>query len=364
MRDLHFHIAEPYALAPEDDYIAPTLENAAYIVRAMDAFGYEQVNIPCISLYNPIDFVVNPLALYCKTLAPGRVFALGGLRYGLSREENADLAKQAKALLAAGFDGIKMICKPNVRRAMHFPVDDPLFDEFFSFAEEEQFPILYHVGDPETFWDAERAPDWAVKNGWFYGDDEFVPTMQEMWNEVERMLFKHPRLRVAFAHFLFLSEDLDRAQALLDRYPGVSLDLTPGSEMFFGFAANRDKARDFFERNRVRLLFGTDNVAVHGDDVNGALEHGDKHIGRIRAFYETDLESSRYPAGIKLSDAAVQAIFGGNFTRFLGETPKPVDRAAAAALCRELKATSARAGAFRESHEALYDQLIGAFTAR
>ena len=363
MRDFHFHIVEPGALIPPEDYRAPTPDNAAYIVRAMAAYGLEQVCVPSISLFDPVDFVSNPLALYCKTLAPGRVFALGGLRYGLTRADNADLAEQAKALLAAGFDGFKMICKPNARRTLRFPVDDPLFDAFFSYAEEVGAPILYHVGDPETFWDAERAPDWAKKNGWYYGDDEGVPTMPAMWDEVERMLEKHPRLRVAFAHFLFLSEDLPRAQRLLDRYPGVSLDLTPGSEMFFGFAADREAARAFFEKNSKRLLFGTDNVAVNGEAAEETLTAGSEHIARIRAFYETDRQSAWYPAGIKLSAQALRDVFDGNFTRFLGETPKPVDRAAAASLCRALLPTAARAGAYGETHQALYLELIRRFEA-
>ncbi len=360
MRDVHFHIAEPHALMPEEGFNAPTLDNAAYILRAMEAYGLEQVCVPSISLFDPVDFASNPLALYCKTLAPGRVFALGGLRYGLKREENADLRAQAETLLAAGFDGFKMICKPNARRTLRFPVDDPLFDDFFAFAEETGAPILYHVGDPETFWD-DRAPEWAREFGWYYGDDEGVPSMRDMWDETERMLEKHPRLRVTFAHFFFLSEDLPRAQRLFDRFPNVSLDLTPGGEMFFGFVKDRDASRAFFEKNSQRLLFGTDNSASHGGDAGEAIRLGGEHIARIRAFYETDRASSWYPEGIKLSDQTLQNIFSDNFTRFLGAAPKPVDRAAAAALCRALAPTAARAGAYREGLEALYGALTRAF---
>lgn len=361
MRDAHFHIAEPYSLMPKAEYAAPTLENAAYIIRAMEALGYAQVAIPSISLFDPVDFVMNPLTLYCKTLSPGRVFALGGLRYALSREENTDLAAQARKLVAAGFDGIKMICKPNARRTMHFPVDDAMFDEFFSFAEETRLPILYHVGDPETFWDSARVPAWARANGWYYGEDRDVPTMKEMWDEVERMLDKHPCLRVAFAHFLFLSEDLTRAQTLFDRYEGVSLDLTPGSEMFFGFAGDRDAARVFFERNSKRLLFGTDNMAVRDEIADQTLAEAKRHIARIRTFYASDCPSDWYPAGLKLSDAALNDIFDGNFTRFFGASPKRVDPDAAAALCGELRMTAAGVGAFRESLEALYGELARRF---
>ena len=203
MKDIHFHIMEPHSLLPERLFQMPTQENAEMLVRALDVLGLRQACIPSISLYDPVDFVCNPLALYAKTLAPGRVYALAGLRYGLKREENAHLREQAEALLQAGFDGFKMICKPNARRVMRFPIDDPMFEEFFAAAEKNQWPILFHVGDPASFWDAQAVPSWAIENGWFYGGDANIPSYAALYKEVDALLNRHPLLRVTFAHFFF-----------------------------------------------------------------------------------------------------------------------------------------------------------------
>ena len=55
--------------------------------------------------------------------------------------------------------------------------------------------------------------------------------------EVERILEQHPRLKLILAHFCFLSGDLARAAAFLDRWPNVCYDITPGDEMYVRFSA-------------------------------------------------------------------------------------------------------------------------------
>ena len=61
-----------------------------------------------------------------------------------------------------------------------------------------------------------------------------------------------------FAHFHFLSDFLDRAAALLDRYPNVNFDLAPGIEMLYNFTKRPAEARDFFLKYQDRLVYGTD----------------------------------------------------------------------------------------------------------
>ena len=35
-------------------------------------------------------------------------------------------------------------------------------------------PLIFHVNDPEEFWDPARVPGWAREQGWFYGDGSFI----------------------------------------------------------------------------------------------------------------------------------------------------------------------------------------------
>ena len=50
---------------------------------------------------------------------------------------------------------------------------------------------------------------------------------------------------------------------LLDRYPNLYLDITPGWEMFENFAKDREYWRNFFGRHSRRILFGTDTFSDH-----------------------------------------------------------------------------------------------------
>ena len=72
------------------------------------------------------------------------------------------------------------------------------------------------------------------------------------------VLARHPRLRIVFAHFFFMSAQLDRLSGILDRYENVSVDLTPGIEMYENFSAAPERARAFFVRYADRIIYGTD----------------------------------------------------------------------------------------------------------
>lgn len=338
--DIHLHIMEPHSLVPEPDFQPPTLENAHTVVAILEQCGLQQACIPAITLYEQEDLPCNPLALYAKTLQPQRIFALAGLRRSCVREENAGMAQQAKELLEAGFDGFKMICKPNALRRFAVPIDDSIFDDFYRFAEAQQVPILFHVGDPESFWDADKVPDWAVQCGWYYGG-EGLPTMPELYGQVEHVLRQFPLLRITFAHFYFTSANLAYAQELLEQFPNVRFDITPGSEMYLDFSQNHQQAVAFFKRWAGRILFGTDNVGVNGAAVAQQLAQSLEKVHFLRRFFEEDCVFPYYGAevrGLGLDAASLEALYSGSFRQFLGtDCPAAVDTARAAALCAQYR---------------------------
>ncbi|NIN10780.1 MAG: amidohydrolase family protein, partial [Gemmatimonadales bacterium] len=187
----------------------------------------------------------NPVALLVKALHPGRFYAFGGLHYKKVGGEHEDFAEQARRLLQAGCDGMKMIeGKPTTRKALGHPLDDPMYDDYYAFMEQVGAPILFHVGDPRTFWDPELCPPMAKEHGWFYGDGSF-PTLDQLYREQQSVLESFPDLRVIFAHFNFRSDDIAAARGLLDRRPQVSFDITPGGEMYVNFTEDPDLWRGF-----------------------------------------------------------------------------------------------------------------------
>ncbi len=265
----------------------------------------------------------NPEGLYAKFRHPDRVYLFGALDY-TALFEDTDLrfaipfARQVQRLRAMGCDGMKMLTgKPNYRKQSGLALDSAIFESHFACLEQEQIPLLWHVGDPEEFWDPERVPSWAKDSGWAY--DSSFPSKETLYAECHSVLDRHPRLKVFFAHFFFLSADLTGAAELLDRYPAVCLDLTPGTEMYANFSKRPDETRDFFLRYDDRLVFGSDLMS--GGD--GAP------ITLVRRFLETDDEFRHEDLGspvhgIALPPESLRKIEGANFRRAASEKPRPL----------------------------------------
>ena len=143
------------------------------------------------------------------------------------------------------------------------------------------------------------------------------------------VLERHPGLRVCFAHFFFLSAQLGRLADILERFPQVVTDLTPGIEMYENFSRTPEETRAFFERFHDRILYGTDigsRFVYHG----GGRPFNEKENLRrpeiVRAFltnreYETVSADGNFVVGrpdfammgLGLEGERLREILGGNY---------------------------------------------------
>ncbi|MBN2392307.1 MAG: amidohydrolase family protein [Anaerolineae bacterium] len=230
------------------------------MVTVLDQTGCVSANLVCLP--NPDGTTGNPAALTFRERHPDRVYLSGALEYGPALADLARapemLARQVLALKSQGFDGLKLIeGKPQVRKLLPYPLDGSLYAELWAALEQEQFPVVFHVADPDEFWDAVRCPSWARRSGWDYSDGSY-PTKEGLYTEVDRILERHPRLKLTLAHFYFLSRDLPRAARFLDAHPNVCFDLTPHVDMYDDFSREPARVREFFLRYQDRLIYGTD----------------------------------------------------------------------------------------------------------
>ncbi|MBI3946397.1 MAG: amidohydrolase family protein [Armatimonadetes bacterium] len=312
-----------------------------------ECVGIERMNIVCTTGGQRVN--ANPAALVTKAEFPERFYVFAGLdhsaHFSKGKLSPPSLPEQIDRLMALGADGIKMIeAKPTSRKSLPIPLDGPYFEEYFTHAEETGVPLLWHVADPEEFWDPDKTPSWAKQRGWGY-NESFVPK-EQLYTEVENVLRRHPKLTVVFAHFFFLSADLPRAAALFDRYEGTHFDLAPGIELLYNLSRDVPATRRFFESYADRILFGT--------DISGGQppEEARLRAGIVTRWLETD-EEYRVPEGadfllgppedgivrgISLSDDALAKIYHGNFERLAGARPKALNRELAAQECERIAA--------------------------
>ena len=305
-----------------DSHVHLDRHNPRKALEMVDHVGYERyalMGIPCMG--DPLNTLECLLA---KRLAPERTYTFGGMVYAQDRAPSAtDHEKQLELMMEAGCDGWKILeSKPSVYRELKVPPDGEVFARSFALAEREGIPVTWHAGDPATFWDAKTAPAFAVKYNWLCVGEGF-PTLEEIYRQVENVMARYPKLRTSMAHLYFTSDDRAHAERMLDTYEHIWLDLTPGSEMYSAFLADRAGWRAFFETYQDKLVFGTDMVDAEDDVVFGSQD-------TIVAFVlKTLMEETPFSVGgisgvgLGLPQGVQEKIFAKNFESRVG-LPKPI----------------------------------------
>ena len=275
----------------------------------------------------------NLCALYWKAnYKKMKVAAFGGMH---STEQFALIPyeKQAEKLLDMGCDGIKLIdMDADVIRVNGKCIDHEDFDKMFSLLEERNKPVLIHPASPQECWEKPYEGDLSfeelakvdhvsIYRGGWYGKP--VMSFEEIYAANLRMLDKHPNLKVIFAHFFFLSRDIDEARRVMETYPNVHFDLTPGTDSYYHFSKKPDEYHDFFEKYSDRILFGTDtntfkdfNKEIH-DYVRWTLEKDEVFTAPCYGFMDIH--------GLGLSEKARENICYNNYARLVGEELPAVD---------------------------------------
>lgn len=334
----------------------PHLSMMDGLMSISDELKIDRINIVCTPDQERLSLV--PDALHLKANYPKRVYVFGGLdisAYFRAPDEVGKLfAENVDQLIAAGCDGIKMVDgKPNMRKDLPIPpFDSDAFAPYWKKLEETQTPVVFHVNDPEEFWDSERAPEWAFERGWFYGDGSFINN-EAQYTEIINVLTRHPNLKIIFAHFFFLSAQLPRLASYLDQFPNIYIDLTPGIEMYHNFAKDIDTTREFFLKYQDRIIFGTDigaRALLIDSKESIQPDESRSRVFLVRNFLENDGEF--FPdadngflfgpmdiplRGLNLPQSVLEKIYYRNFEYAVSPLPRPLNSSAIVEMCSQIE---------------------------
>jgi predicted TIM-barrel fold metal-dependent hydrolase len=229
---------------------------------------------------------------------------------------------------------------------MDIPVTDSYFADYWARVEELGIPIVWHVNDPEEFWDPARIPGWAKEQNWGYGPGDVQK--EQLYAEVDEVLAGYPNLRIIFAHFYFLSADLARARRFFDEHPTVHFDLAPGIEMLYNLSHDPDSSGEFLIEYADRIVFGTDLSS------RLTVEQGRIRAGLIFRWLESE-NTFRVPEGadfllgppedglirgVSLPTDVLTKIYYDNFARLVGSEPHALNVERAIEECERLAATA------------------------
>ena len=329
------------------------LDDEGSLLRIRQATGIDRMAL--VAIQNPEAGSGLPAALYMKAMHPRLFYCFAGLNHAQAlsdgRVQTPSLAQQAARFVELGCDGIKMIeGKPTSRQRLDVPVTDPYYADYWAHVEELGLPIVWHVNDPEEFWDPELLPGWARERNWGYSPEDVQK--EELYSEVDEVLERHPRLKIIFAHFYFLSADLDRAGRFLDRHPNVCFDLAPGVEMLYNMSRDPERSRAFFTCYADQIVFGTDLFSGLTEErgrfraglVFRWLERDDAFRVHEDADFLLGPPEDGIVRGMALPEDVLERIYGGNHRRLVGAEPRVLNVELAVEECKRIAAAAATFG--------------------
>jgi predicted TIM-barrel fold metal-dependent hydrolase len=211
----------------------------------------------------------------------------------------ADWAKAANATIDDGFAGgavavkiwkdVGMVLKdPDGKYVM---ADDPRLDPVFGAMAKNGRTLVAHLGEPRNCW---LPVDQMTVDGdrrYFAAHPEYhgllhpeIPNYEVQIAARDRMLERHPTLRVVGCHLGSLEYDVDELAKRLDKYPSFAVDLS--ARIVHLQIQPREKVRAFLVKYQDRLLYGTDVQFGRGSGAEGA--DPTTALARLAATYESD----------------------------------------------------------------------------
>lgn len=219
----------------------------------------------------------------------------------------------------------------------YIQADDARMDPIWAACAKHKKPVMIHISDPIARWDPIGPENERYEAGQWRTDpaDNYHGTGQphytEIWKAQERMLAKHPDTRFVLAHVANMPEDLQRAGALLDRFPNADVELSARVQEL---GRQPYTARKWLIKYQDRILFGSDGSPEREVD-----QFWTPHW----RFYETDDEHFDHPAqmlspqgaplqgrwriyGVFLPDDVLRKLYYQNALKYLPSLREPIKK--------------------------------------
>ncbi len=180
----------------------------------------------------------------------------------------------------------KTVKKPS---GEYIQVDDPLFDPVFDYLEKSGRTLVIHAAD--SLQSAKLHEEGGVDTPEKVAKRTEGPTHSEVMAARDRMVARHPKMRVIGCHLGSLDHDLKELAARLDRYPNFAVDT--GARVMHLSTHDPKDVREFFDKYQDRILWGTDLFSeTHHSKMDSWPRRKDLGYLRYRyleefAYYET-----------------------------------------------------------------------------
>ena len=301
------------------------------LLKAMDRLGIEKA----VNLSGGFGDEAFELLKTFHGASPERLYILVNLDFSQidAPDWSATQVKFLEDARAQGAAGLKLFKNFGLttkdQHGRVVPVDDARLDPIWQACGRLKMPVLIHSADPTAFFkpvdrnnerwmQLKRHPSWS-----FYGPE--FPTYDEVLEQHNRMIARHPDTVFISAHLANTGENLPRLSKMLDDLPNLYVDIS-GRVPELG--RQPYSARKFLIDYQDRVMFGTDRYPGRPDQPREKLyyrflETDDEYFNYYDHPFPTEGEWKIY--GVFLPDDALRKIYADNARRALEGLP-PIKR--------------------------------------
>jgi predicted TIM-barrel fold metal-dependent hydrolase len=242
---------------------------------------------------------------------------------GFSQRVNTQLRQDFKqgALAVKVYKTIGMQIK--TKAGQYLMPDDPAFDPIYKEIAALGRTVVAHFAEPDSCW---APPDPASPDYSYYkehpGEYAFLhpewPSKASILDARDRLLAKHPKLRVIGAHLGSMETDVDQIAQRLSRYPNFAVDTAARVPYFM--RQPREKVRAFILKFQDRLLYGTDLLFLPNEDPAKAMREWAATYQRDWKYFatgETIAFGDKKVLGLQLPEPVLRKFFRENASRWI-----------------------------------------------
>jgi predicted TIM-barrel fold metal-dependent hydrolase len=179
-----------------------------------------------------------------------------------------------------------------------------------------------HIAEPVGAWKPydPKDPDsgyYRENPGWLmYGHPE-RPSKETIIAARDRMLGRHPKLRIIGCHLGSMEDDVAEIAKRLDKYPNFVVDTA--ARVTHLALQDRDKVRAFLIQYQDRVLYATDAVLIAGDDVDSRLKSWEDQLQRDWKFFAGSGQvkyMDRSVQGLALPEPVLKKLYHDNAVKW------------------------------------------------
>jgi predicted TIM-barrel fold metal-dependent hydrolase len=293
---------------------------AADVIRVMDRANVKKIVILTgmwgDKLQDVLDKMVKPY--------PDRFVVFTQIDWSKINDADfsAEMVRQIDDAVRRGARGLKVLKDLGLgvrdKSGKLVAIDDPRLDPIWEECGRLGIPVAIHSTDPEAFFtptdkyneryeELMRNPSWS-----FYGSQ--LPSKEQLLEERNHIIAKHPRTTFIALHVANWPENLDVVSTWLREFPNMVVELG-AREAELGRQPRR--ASQFFMDFQDRILFGTDSEPSEKMYANYFrwLETSDEYFD----YWDYPGQGRWKIYGMELPDEVLEKVYHANAERIFAE---------------------------------------------